>query len=310
MRFSTKPWDDEIGWGNWGERLYDPRIGRWTSRDPIGEQGAMVARSAMSHRRPAASVRGESPDSIQQYGYVHNRPSQSVDPVGLQDCDRCGLDVTDRLSALLDQFDSRYKQLLPDEKLQVCKDMVSMAGWDIHYLAKAADLDAPWTGFEQCGCGTRSCVGTVQVRGACYYAAEVNYALWGRANRLCHDSLIVWLRTRTEVHPQGWRDAGVPVNLDADVASADAFSLEWAEDQVRGYRFWYYGIWHGRLFSDPNPVRRRPGTGSGCRVAWTRAGYAGSSTPVGCTVAGCSQCPSSHTDALFGHVASLQLKVP
>jgi RHS repeat-associated protein len=29
-RFSTKPWDDETGLGYWGQRYYDPRLGRWT----------------------------------------------------------------------------------------------------------------------------------------------------------------------------------------------------------------------------------------------------------------------------------------
>ena len=34
-RFSTKPWDDETGLGDWGKRLYDPRLGRWINRDPL-----------------------------------------------------------------------------------------------------------------------------------------------------------------------------------------------------------------------------------------------------------------------------------
>jgi RHS repeat-associated protein len=38
-RFSTKPWDDETGLGYWGERYYDPRLGRWINHDPIGELG-------------------------------------------------------------------------------------------------------------------------------------------------------------------------------------------------------------------------------------------------------------------------------
>ena len=39
-RFSTKPWDDETGLGYWGYRYYDPRTGRWTSKDPIEERDA------------------------------------------------------------------------------------------------------------------------------------------------------------------------------------------------------------------------------------------------------------------------------
>ncbi|MCC6359173.1 MAG: RHS repeat-associated core domain-containing protein [Phycisphaerales bacterium] len=40
-RFSTKPWDDETGLGYWGYRYYDARLGRWMSRDPIGEAGGI-----------------------------------------------------------------------------------------------------------------------------------------------------------------------------------------------------------------------------------------------------------------------------
>ncbi len=39
FRFSTKYWDDETGLGNWLYRYYSPTLGRWISRDPIGEAG-------------------------------------------------------------------------------------------------------------------------------------------------------------------------------------------------------------------------------------------------------------------------------
>jgi len=38
FRFSTKYWDDESGLGYWGYRYYAPRLGRWISRDPMGER--------------------------------------------------------------------------------------------------------------------------------------------------------------------------------------------------------------------------------------------------------------------------------
>jgi RHS repeat-associated protein len=37
FRFSTKAFDDATGFGYWGYRWYSPRLGRWLSRDPIGE---------------------------------------------------------------------------------------------------------------------------------------------------------------------------------------------------------------------------------------------------------------------------------
>ena len=58
-RFSTKPWDDETGLGYWGQRYYDPRLGRWINHDPIGELGG-----------------------LNLYAYVFNDPIGVVDPLG------------------------------------------------------------------------------------------------------------------------------------------------------------------------------------------------------------------------------------
>ncbi|MGE0481698.1 MAG: RHS repeat domain-containing protein [Phycisphaerae bacterium] len=63
MRFSTKPWDDEIGWGNWGERLYDPKIGRWVNRDPIEES-----------------------DDVLTHRFNKNNSINIIDPIGLCMC--------------------------------------------------------------------------------------------------------------------------------------------------------------------------------------------------------------------------------
>ncbi|MBK9119413.1 MAG: RHS repeat-associated core domain-containing protein [Phycisphaerales bacterium] len=59
-RFSTKQWDDETGLGWWGFRYYDAVIGRWMSRDPIGEHGGRHL-----------------------YGFVAGRPVTTFDPTGL-----------------------------------------------------------------------------------------------------------------------------------------------------------------------------------------------------------------------------------
>ena len=42
-RFSTKYHDDETGLVYYGYRYYSPNLGRWLSRDPIGERGGTVS---------------------------------------------------------------------------------------------------------------------------------------------------------------------------------------------------------------------------------------------------------------------------
>ena len=61
FRFSTKYWDDETGLGCWPIRYYDPRLGRWISRDPIGEA-----------------------DGAPLYRYAGNEPVAVSDGLGLQ----------------------------------------------------------------------------------------------------------------------------------------------------------------------------------------------------------------------------------
>lgn len=69
FRFSTKYWDDELdnpdtlagdALGYWGYRYYSPRLGRWISRDPMGELGG-----------------------AHLYSSVGNRPTTAIDPRGL-----------------------------------------------------------------------------------------------------------------------------------------------------------------------------------------------------------------------------------
>ena len=59
IRFSTKYWDDETGFGYWLRRFYDPVLGRWLNRDPIEEWGG--------HNL---------------YTYILNQPPNEIDPVG------------------------------------------------------------------------------------------------------------------------------------------------------------------------------------------------------------------------------------
>jgi RHS repeat-associated protein len=41
FQFSTKRYFPNLGLNDYGYRLYSPAIGRWTTRDPIGEKGGV-----------------------------------------------------------------------------------------------------------------------------------------------------------------------------------------------------------------------------------------------------------------------------
>ncbi len=58
--FSTKQYDESTGLSYYGYRFYNPAIGRWMTRDPLGELGG-----------------------INLYGFVGNSPINLVDPYGL-----------------------------------------------------------------------------------------------------------------------------------------------------------------------------------------------------------------------------------
>ena len=98
FRFSTKYTDDETELVYYGYRYYSPELGRWVSRDPIGEQGAShgfaAAQSETGHglvyqpgsehglvRWISASTWG----NLFPYRFAHNSPVSGVDILGLQD---------------------------------------------------------------------------------------------------------------------------------------------------------------------------------------------------------------------------------
>jgi RHS repeat-associated protein len=58
-RFHGESRDEETGYYNYGYRYYDPKTGRWLSRDPIGERGG-----------------------LNLYGFTYNTPTDSIDVLG------------------------------------------------------------------------------------------------------------------------------------------------------------------------------------------------------------------------------------
>ncbi|MEI6607127.1 MAG: RHS repeat-associated core domain-containing protein, partial [Verrucomicrobiota bacterium] len=65
-RFSTKPLDFETGLYYYGYRYYDPVTGRWTSRDPIGEEGGANLYAFVGN------------DGVNKWDYLGQKPQLSA----------------------------------------------------------------------------------------------------------------------------------------------------------------------------------------------------------------------------------------
>jgi RHS repeat-associated protein len=96
FRFSTKYQDDESGLLYYGYRFYNPSTGRWLSREPLGEMA-----------------------SKNLYGFVSNKPVQSIDVLGMYEED--GHFYTSFILATIagyshdDAFALAFYTQLPDE---------------------------------------------------------------------------------------------------------------------------------------------------------------------------------------------------
>jgi len=75
---------------------YDPRTGRFISRDPIHEPGAMLVR----HGRAFIQRDGSEAGGSNRYAYVFNAPIQNIDPLGEQ----CGGALQDALRKCGDDY--------------------------------------------------------------------------------------------------------------------------------------------------------------------------------------------------------------
>jgi RHS repeat-associated protein len=81
FRFSTKYTDDETGLVYYGYRFYNPELGRWLSRDPIGETAffAQYTKGKDRDSIKALAVEGLAPP----YLFVYNSPISRYDDKGL-----------------------------------------------------------------------------------------------------------------------------------------------------------------------------------------------------------------------------------
>lgn len=299
FQFSSKRFDPLTELVYYGYRDLLPRWGRWISRDPLFER-EVVDRFAW---------RGSGADPGQLYAFAQNGSIHKIDPIGL--C-VCGPDITQELHRIVADLRRKYRALTVPMRFGMCNSLVSAGGWDIYELHKHGQVGGDAT-LNRPGCGTGCCAGTVQVHGSCYLAAEVNYMLWGAANRLCYESRGVdW---DDKFSPEYRRAIAYDLNTGAilgdrlsswTLLEAQAWTSSWraAIDTLDGLTL-------GLLLDQPNSC----GRGSAyCRNRWTEAGWenyigfgslTGPGPNRGCSVSGCKPaCSSGITGTLSGGVGT------
>lgn len=184
--FSSKYFDPETGFYNYGNRYYDPILGRWISTDPIEELGFITSLTATSPLLAEYLMdQSESELDIGAYNFVGNNPVNYYDEFGLHydqksaDC-LCGPDVTSQVDAIRTEVSTFYSSLSGWKKFKACSYVLTppmaIDAWDIDELRYISY--PPVTSKNECE-------RTVVYKGHCYYGGSVNYALWGMIRKEC-----------------------------------------------------------------------------------------------------------------------------
>ncbi|WP_197684524.1 eCIS core domain-containing protein [Mucilaginibacter mallensis] len=106
----------------------------------------------------------------------------------------CGPKIDAPLKRVLDEVSTEFAGWDADKQKANCDALTSLFHihneWDIEHLHLAGIIPAAiGCGIPEMGEDKNVCSLTVEVDGKCYLAGTVNYALWGRACRLCNDKM-------------------------------------------------------------------------------------------------------------------------
>jgi hypothetical protein len=193
----------------------------------------------------------EDPISLHKYLYCRANPVNGSDPSGHQDdmeelgdeessssldalpnlasiqmiLGTGGPDVTQILNRTLNDVSTNFaKHWTPDQRQQAESRIGGLCAGNAWEIVQLHNVQPPVMNNLSMGknnykCGSGQYEGTVAVNKNCYYADAVNYALFGRAFRLCHDDFM---------SQQQW------------LTAAD-YSLAGAKTRARLYKATFYG---------------------------------------------------------------------
>lgn len=216
----------------------------------LGWDGSSLGAGTLGGADPLGFAGGDT----NLYRYVHNDPTDRIDPTGLSDVlVYTGSDIGDSLRKGLKKLEQDFNKLSDARKQDIANKLYKLPdalnAWDIPSLL-GKNLEG--FGIAKGQWGTGNGVGTVTVDGKPYAAAAVNYILWGKLNRLCSD----------EFKP---RIDGMLANPDYAQAQLgykphDMFTIQETLNTVRNYRKY------------KNVV---DGGGVENQVIWSQIGYTG-----------------------------------
>ncbi|MBK8914148.1 MAG: hypothetical protein IPM64_06025 [Phycisphaerales bacterium] len=245
FRFSTKYFDVQTAMYYYGYRYYLPGIGRWGNYDPLDLHDPPSVTSPTQGRAVSAKIDALGPNLL-RYGAFRNSPAVVKDPLGLEDCQQCGVDVTSQVDALLLDVSLQLNRLPWGVAHDLCNYGMwnPASGWDIHDFYQLGKCKPAYVSlFANRCCGTGSYIGTVTYRGKCIWAVYLNYLLWGKMHRLCNARFqndymcewqfggmdsngewAVWVHRNTTAHASGGPRCGPPDSAGRVAATRAGFS--------------------------------------------------------------------------------------
>lgn len=180
---------------------FDPSIGRWASRDPLGDsrvdQLTRPGKSSMASAIKPVAQRSQT--TLNLYAFVGNTPTTKTDYLGLDvntppvtvsaqvACCKCGLSVDGYVEQTLNNITRTFQSADYLTKCAACNDL-----WipdSPGYVIDAWDMLTIQSGVPTISQGTfcAPCAKRVTFRGGCYDPADVNYIMWGHITSLCKE---------------------------------------------------------------------------------------------------------------------------